>query len=582
MRSKPRAAYQHLETAGQDAASAIILIADDDEGIRLMLRRVLERDGYEVIEACDGEEGLALSETHRPSLVIMDAVMPKMDGFAACHALQGTSWGCTVPVLMLTVLDDESSIERAFKAGAYDYLNKPINISVLTHRIRHILINSLAEQQLLRFAYEDELTGLPNRRLFLDRLHKALGRRRPPEALLALMFLDMDKLKSVNDSLGHEAGDTLIKHIAKQLSASLRESDTVARLAGDEFAILLDDVESQQAIAQLANKLLHAVREPVQLGAQRLQVTASIGIALAASDSGDDAGSLLRQADSAMYRCKQKGRDSFLFHGEEETESAIEQLLHGQQLLRAIEANQFTIHYQPVFRLADAELAGAEALIRWHPPDADIVYPDKFIGLIEETDLIIPLGDWMLRTVCGQLAQWQAQGITIGTFAVNLSPRQFADPTLVAKLRDILNENAIEPRCLELDITEHGLVDNSQAILDTLHGLRALGVTIAFDDFGARGWISLAKLDEFPIDTLKIDRSLVYPMLQEKIAFAAVRSACVVGRCYDANVVAKGVETAQQLAQLQSMKCDRGQGYYWSESLSAAAYEQRFYMEQPK
>lgn len=553
---------------------AIVLIADDDVAFRLLLRRVLEREGYEVVECGDGAAALDLCEQHKPELVLMDAVMPVLDGFGACARLHDSDYTVHPPVLMITGLDDDASVERAFRVGATDYVTKPINISVLKHRVRRILLNNLSEKKIIRLAYHDFLTGLPNRQLFLDRFHQAIARATRTKTSLALLFIDIDRFKVINDSLGHEAGDQLLRALGERLANTLRRSDTVARLGGDEFTVMLEGVRHADEAAVTAKHILRAFSEHIEVGGRELAVSASIGIAIYPGD-GEDFGTLLKNADTAMYRAKDQGRNNFQFYTAEMSAAAMRRLVLETSLRRAIQRNEFVVHYQPIIELASNRTAGVEALTRWVHPDTGPVLPKEFIPLAEETGLVVPLGELVLRAVSQQWSAWGRLQTGMQRVSVNLSPRQFLEPSLVADLSRILQEHQIEPQYLELELTESTLMQNVPQVEGTLRELHQLGVHIAIDDFGT-GCSSLAYLKRFPIDTIKIDRSFVAGIEHDRHDLAVVQAMVGLAQTLDLRLVAEGVETEEQLRVLTALGCGYGQGYFWSEPLPAAEYERRF------
>ena len=425
-----------------------------------------------------------------------------------------------------------------------------------------------AEEQIEYQAYHDALTGLPNRLLFRDRLTVALAHARRHETSLAVMFLDLDRFKNVNDTLGHTLGDELLRIVADRLRHVLREGDTIARMGGDEFTILLSDLRSAEDAAKIAQKLLDAVAEPMPIEGHELFVTTSIGISLY-PDDGDSADSLLKNADNAMYRAKETGRNAFQLCTRAMNNRAAERLSVENSLRRAIERNELLIHFQPLIHLASRETVGMEALLRWERPGHGIVPPATFIDIAEETRLIVPIGEWVMRRACFQAKQWQRGAYPTIRVSVNLSPRQFQQADLVAVVADALDASELEPRFLELEITESTAMLNMDRTIATLGELHRLGVRIALDDFGT-GHSSLNYLRRFPIDRLKIDREFVQEIERSRSTRAIIAAVVEMARGLDLAVTAEGVETHPQVDFLAAQGCEEVQGYLFGRPAPAA------------
>jgi len=427
------------------------------------------------------------------------------------------------------------------------------------------------EDRLQRLAHYDPLTELPNRLLVQSRLDHLLSRAAPGDRM-ALLFVDIDGFKMVNDSLGHAIGDSLLTSIARRFGAQLGERQTLARLGGDEFLLLLEAVESPADAALAAQNLLQIFDQPFELpGGQEVYANASVGIALYPADgrSSDD---LIRNADAAMYQAKASGRSTYHFYTAELTRSANDRLeMHGR-LRRALANQEFRLHYQPVIDVASNQLLGVEALVRWFPPGEAVVFPGQFIAVAEETGLILALGDWVLRAACRQMVAWRAAGMGPLKLAVNLSARQLQQPGVVWQLQDVLEEAQLPAEALELELTESTLMEQGDQVVETLTALRALGVSLAIDDFGT-GYSSLAYLKRFPVQTLKIDRSFVADLQdgdnQGEIAAAII----ALGRSLHLSVIAEGVEHPQQLHFLRRNGCHAYQGFMASQALDAEQLE---------
>jgi len=434
--------------------------------------------------------------------------------------------------------------------------------------VEDITERKAAEARIEQLAFYDPLTGLPNRALCLDRLQQGIAAASRHGRALAVMFVDLDGFKHINDSLGHDAGDRLLQEAARRLTSCVREADTVARLGGDEFVVILDEM-TEEAAGMLARKLLGALRAPLAIDGHTLHVTCSIGIALYPRDA-TDARTLLRNADAAMYRAKQEERNAARFYTEEMNRKALERLALEEDLHRALERGEFLLHYQPRVDLVSGEITGFEALVRWRHPHKGLIPPDRFIPVAEETGLILPLGAWVLREACTQAVAWARQGLDPGSMAVNLSARQFRSPDLVDKMAGILRETGLAPGGLELEITESMVASHVEQAIATLDRLKALGVRLAIDDFGT-GYSSLSQLKRFPVQVLKIDKSFIAGIPSDPDDATIVTAILSMAHAMHLDVVAEGVETEAQLAFLRRHGCDEMQGYFFSKPLPAEA-----------
>lgn len=447
------------------------------------------------------------------------------------------------------------------------------------HR-REIQERQANEEQLTRLASYDGLTGLPNRSLFRDRLQQAIARSRRSSRPLALMFLDIDRFKVINDSLGHDVGDQLLVAMSRVLGECLRDSDSlvrgtevvsgseVFRLGGDEFMVLAEDVNGIAAAA-MARRILGALARPVVVDGNELFITASIGITLTGNNAVDLDG-LIKQADMAMYRSKELGRDTFCFYEERMDLEATHRHELEVNLRQALDRGEFRLHYQPKAELHTGRVVGVEALLRWQPPGAPLVAPDRFIAVLEETGLIVPVGAWVFREACRQMVAWQRAGMRALQVAVNVSARQLRDPGLVQDITRVLAETGFDPQLLEVELTESMLIDDSEVVADTMLALGAMGISIAIDDFGT-GQSSLRYLKRFNVDTLKIDRCFVKDTPNDSEDSAIAQAVIALGHGLGMKVVAEGVETAEQLDFLRSNGCDQMQGYLLSRPMEADA-----------
>lgn len=424
-----------------------------------------------------------------------------------------------------------------------------------------------AQDQVQKLAYYDSLTGLPNRTLFRDRLSKALASARRHGEKLAVLFVDVDRLKTINDSLGHDAGDLLLQEIGRRLATCPREQDTVARVGGDEFLIALASLENASDAAVVAERIGEALRADFNIKGNVLRATCSIGISIF-PDHGEDAETLIRNADAAMYSSKQEGRNTFRFFTAEMTAEAVGRLKLENNLRSALEKQQFFLMYQPEIDARTGEITCWEALLRWRNPDLGLVPPDTFIPVAESSGMMLPIGEWVLRTACAEAKQWQKSGTMAVPVAVNVSAVQFRQENFCAAVRAALQESGLSPEFLELELTESLLLSTGERTLQVLHELKAMGVRLAIDDFGT-GYSSLSYLKQFPVNKLKVDRSFIHELGANSDDAAITAAIINMARCLNLTVTAEGVESESQLSILREYKCDEVQGYLFSEPVAA-------------
>ena len=429
-----------------------------------------------------------------------------------------------------------------------------------------ITARKAAEERVRYLAHHDGLTGLPNRATFGELLAVAVQHGRRYERRFAVMFIDLDRFKIINDTLGHEAGDLLLKEMSGRLRHALRASDAVARLGGDEFVVLMQEVEEAPQVEAVARKILSALIKPMKLLGQECRVTGSIGICMFPADAQDEA-SLMKKADMAMYQAKEQGKNNFRFYSDNIEISASKRLALERGLRRALERRQFLLHYQAKLDLKTGGITGMEALLRWQHPDLGMVAPAQFIPLAEETGLILPIGRWVFRTACEQSVAWQRQGLPALCMAVNLSARQFADEDIVHDIKVALDNSGLRPELLELELTESMVMHDIEHTTRVLGAIKNMGVRLAVDDFGV-GYSSLGTLKRFQFDTLKVDRSIIRDLAVDKDDRAITEAIIAMGKTLSMTVVAEGVETGEQQSFLQANACDEMQGYYFSKPIA--------------
>jgi diguanylate cyclase (GGDEF)-like protein/PAS domain S-box-containing protein len=442
---------------------------------------------------------------------------------------------------------------------------------------RKLAENALREQQsrLNYMAFHDSLTSLPNRSLFYDRIYHGLARARRSDSKVALMLLDIDRFKNINDSLGHDSGDIFLKAIAMRLNEGVRDMDTVARLGGDEFVVVLEGIHDMDDVVFVANKLLATLSRPIEISGHNISTTVSIGVSIFPDDGGDT-DELLKNADIAMYKAKEAGKNNCQFYTKGMNATAVNYLLLENDLRRAIEQQQLVLYYQPQVDLRTGDMMGVEALVRWQHPDRGLVSPAHFIPLAEETGLIVPIGEWVLREACRQQKIWLEANKYVGKIAVNLSPRQFRQKNFPGKVEAILKEIGLEAKYLELEITESCAMEHAGETITQLNQLKQMGMFLAIDDFGT-GYSSLAYLQRFPIQKLKIDRSFINDIHDDDNDAAIAKSIIGLAHNMQMRVVAEGVENEQQAEWLRDMGCDQAQGFFYAKPMTAKQLENHFH-----
>jgi diguanylate cyclase (GGDEF)-like protein len=678
-----------------DAADQpLVLVADDDATYRRVLQGILEKAGFRVVLAENGKIALEQYSKTRPDVVLLDIEMPELDGFSVCKTIRAQEGIRETPIFIITGREDKEAVARAYSVGATDFLNKPLALPVLPHRINYVLristslndlrgliraipdlifvvdedgevqeglsrgdathtqqikalstaskinfypcenddearaciMNALetgktqvyehtldaldihletrfvardsnsvlaivrditerkkSEARIFNLAYYDELTELPNRQLFGRSLKRTIEIAKRDDLKFAILFVDLDRFKRINDTLGHSIGDQLLKDVANRLAKCARSTDSIsrlesgerggiqlARLGGDEFVIKLYGIESEKAVSAIATRIISALQPPFSCEGHQFVVTPSIGVAMYPED-GVTAEELLMNADSAMYRAKFAGRNNFKFYSETMRTKSLHRLDLENEIRKALENDQFELHYQPKADANTWSLVGAEALLRWDHPERGPIGPEEFIPVAEETGLIVPIGQWVLREACEQVKVWSEFPFGNIPVAVNISSHQFQSDSLIDDVLNAAVDAGIDPSSLELEITEGVLLQDVENTLVALNTLKRAGVALSVDDFGT-GYSSLSYLKRFPIDTLKIDRSFVKDLHTDLDDAAICAAILAMAQQLGLNVVAEGVETKEQLEFLRLHGCNQIQGFLCSKPLSAEQF----------
>lgn len=567
-----------------------LLLVDDDEVDRKAVVRALKQPSLslEILQCATASEGLRLAATEHFDAILLDYRLPDQDGIEVLHALRSGRFE-GVAVIMLSRQEDPVIAENCLEAGAQDYLLKDevngrrLTRAVMQARQRYLMEEALrASHEELRILSErDSLTGLANRRGFEIALNGALDRAKRGQGGLAVLLLDLDDFKSINDTLGHSIGDDLLVEIARRMRLVVRNDDFLCRLGGDEFVVVARNLERDEQAALLGDRLIGAFREPIMLSSLELVVTSSIGVAVL-GDSSESATDLLKHADVAMYRAKRDGGNQYRFYSEKLHEAVQHLVNMKRDLHKALERGEFKVFFQPQFSATERTLSGMEALIRWSHPRLGLLGPGDFISITEDTGLIVGIGNWVMREACRQLRDWQLRlpkQCAHLTVAVNLSAVQLMHSGLLQEVESVLIDNQMQADRLELEITENALIEDQKGAVATLSQLAARGITLSLDDFGT-GYSSLQHLKLFPIKVLKIDKEFVSAIgrgvTNDRLLIAMIRFA----QALELTVVAEGVETDEQATFCTKNGCNILQGYYYSKPVPAAEFEKIFLQEQ--
>ncbi len=568
-----------------------ILIIDDDPLMSLLVAKTIESLGMTATTVTSGEAGISLYKEQGADAILLDVVMPNgMNGFETCRALRELPESRYLPIMMMTVKDDMESLKNSYNAGATDFIAKPINFPLLGYRLQYMLRSCETTKQLFeserrlhRIAYFDGLTGLPNRQFFREHLQMTIALAERLKLKLGLMYLDMDGLKRINDSLGHHVGDQFLKEIGERLRHSLRITDaialngktddgsSIARLGGDEFTILLSPITRNEDAALVAERIRIMLSTPYTFDNHELYASVSIGLSIYPDDSTTAEG-LLQNADLAMYHAKRTGGDGFRYFSKTMTDTANRRLIMETYLRKALERGEMELYYQPQFSVHNGECIGVEALLRWHNPKLGNMSPAEFITLAEESGLILSLGEWVLSTAAKQAKSWLDKGLSLTRISVNVSTLQFIKKDFPAIVQAILHEAGLSPERLDLELTESALESDEIDILKMLVSLKQMGISLSIDDFGT-GYSSLGRLKNFPISTLKIDKVFIQDIETDSANSAIVAAVIAMGKGLDMKIIAEGVETVDQLNRLKSLGCDQAQGFLFAKPMTADELE---------
>jgi diguanylate cyclase (GGDEF)-like protein len=552
-----------------------VLVVEDNNTDRYSIINALGSNNLNVAEARNGTQAIKICQEKLPDLILLDVNMPEpghpeMDGFLACRKIKEIPGAEHLPILIITSMDDSKSINKAFSAGASDYITKPINLSVLQRRVKQLLVSSHSERQIQKLAYTDPLTGLPNRPYFVEHLSRELVNP-DSRGLSAVIFMGLDGFKTINDALGHEIGDILLQSVSKRLKTLSKENVVLARTGGDEFSLLVKNVLKEEDIELFAQLIRYEVSQPYYINMETISVSSSIGISVFPTH-GKTVPILMKRADTALYYAK-KANSGHMFYKTDMSERATRRHKVTSGLQEAIRSDQLVLYYQPQFSVEGGKVIGAEALIRWNYNNA-LIFPDEFIPYAEESGLIHELGEWVVLNACRQLSKWCEKGYKGIRVSINISGEQLVDQRLLNVIEESLIQSKADPRCLEIEITESSLIKNPEKCSDALNRIRAKGIEIAIDDFGT-GYNNLSNLESFPIDTMKIDKSFVMP-INEGSNTKTVKGIIALAKHMGYKIVAEGIETEFQKNRFSEFGCDYLQGYFISKPITADEFERKF------
>ena len=566
------------EVVTKEFSSHRILVIDDCMDIQVLINKILSPIGASLSFASGGEEGLLLAASTVPTLILLDYSMPDCDGLQVLRLLQADNRLNHIPVIMITGDNDQELIVSAYQQGICDYIKKPFLAVELRARVISALKTQVLIEDLKRRAGFDALTGLPNKTILLEKIQNSIDVSRQGQNLFAVMFIDLDRFKLINDSLGHSCGDLVLREAAERLKASVRGGDvvvrynneaTVSRFGGDEFVILFESLPNVNSTELIAARILSAMSDPMLVGGRLLYLGASIGI-VTSSGQYDTLDELIRDADVAMYEAKSAGRGCFRSFDNSMRIRALHRWEVDSDLRQAIDLNQFFLQYQPIINLKTGLVESVEALIRWNHPEKGLISPGDFIPIAEETGLIVIIGEWVMRTACMQYADWFAidSDATPNHISINISSQQLVQCKFPELFQSVLVQSGIMPSSVHFEITETEMIKDLKTSVKAINLLKELGAKIDLDDFGT-GYSSLACLHELPIDVLKLDRSLILNINKGDLLSKLVDLVLKLLSGTQIQVVAEGIETKRQLSMLQDLGCEFGQGFYFAKPMDA-------------
>jgi len=570
-----------------------ILVVDDEPDNFCVIETLLSGEDYQLHYACHGQTALELLDLFQPDVILLDVMMPGIDGIEVCRRIKARPQWKAVPIIMVTALTTKGDLARCLAAGADDFISKPVSRLELNARVRSMLRIHLQYQQLELFntqlevmvrqrtaelqtmIFEDALTNLPSRAFLLQKLAEVLA---SGELSYGVIYLDCDEFKLVNGSFGYAVGNQLLLAISKRLQDYLRPGDVLARMGEDEFCFLVHQITDVHTLEPFIKNILQSFHAPFVIADCEIFMTACLGAALGNNGIYQIPEEPLQDADTAMYKAKLRGKGCYQIFDCQMSLAMLNRLTLENDLHRAITHEEFIVYYQPIVNLQTQKVAGFEALVRWQHPDREMVAPGEFIPCMEETGLIVLVGMVVLRQACQQLYLWQQQGWQDLTISVNLSVRQFSCPTLLADIDRILAETAVNPARLKLEITESAIMENAEVAITLMEQLRLRQIQISIDDFGT-GYSSLGYLHRFPVDTLKIDRSFVHQIQAGSRNYQVVNTIITLSKQLELAVVAEGIETKEQLQWLQQLGCEFGQGYLFSKPLPVLEINKIYFSE---
>jgi diguanylate cyclase (GGDEF)-like protein len=557
----------------------IAIIADDEEIGRLLLTATAAGAGLAPLAFDDGPAALEAALLNDVAIVLLDVDMPGMDGYSICRRLRAEGRFASVPIVMVTGHEDAAAIGLAFDAGATDFISKPVNWALLPRRLAYILRNAAAAERIERLAYFDTLTGLPNRQRCIDTAEKLFAEAKLLDERVAVIYLDLNNFKRVNDTFGHAVGDAVLQDVATRLSQTLVQFEgrfdrvVAARFGGDEFVILVRQARARSIAVEIAVACFRALKDPIGYDGLEFYSGPSIGAAIF-PDDGADVASVFKNADTAMYQAKSAAADSLVMYTASMSRRQRDWLDLEGRLRRALQQGLLYLHYQPKFSLKDDQLMGVEALLRWHDPEYGNVEPARFIEIAEDSGLIIDVGNFVVRAACEQLRKWQDDGLAL-PIAINISGKEFLHGNPAKVVESEAARAGISASRLEVEITESLLVSDSPIVRNAMERLRRLGCRIALDDFGT-GYSSLAYITRFPPDRIKIDKAFVDNLDRSKADAAIANAILSLGESLGIIVTAEGVERTAQLDWLRARACNEAQGFLLSPPLSIEELERRF------